>query len=98
MHADGVNPWRAPDPTGNKGGEATLEQPGAAVNVVWQTRAAPPSAHERALADALRASFADDVHDLPGIVARLNAAGLKTISGATWTEAVLVAELARLGR
>ena len=98
MEEHGLNPWLVSDPGGNKGGEATLERPGAAVNVVWQSRAAPPTVHERALADALRAIFADDVHDLPGIVARLNRAGLKTASGAAWTEASFVTELARVGR
>jgi hypothetical protein len=96
--SEGVNPWLASAPAGTKGGEATLEQPGAAVNIVWQTRAAAPTAYERALADALRAIFADDVHDLPGIVARLNRAGLTTEAGATWTEASFVAAMARLGR
>ena len=98
MDADGVNPWRAPDPAGNKGSEATLEQPGAAANVVWQSRAAPPTPYERALADALRAIFADGISELPAIVARLNRAGLVTAAGGAWTEAAFVSEMARLGR
>jgi hypothetical protein len=94
------NPWLAPEPAGDrgsKGGEATVELPGAAVNVVWQTRAAPPTVDEDRLADALQRIFADEVYDLPGIVARLNAAGSTTAAGAPWTEAGFTAEFARLG-
>jgi hypothetical protein len=95
------NPWLALGPAAGapatKGGEATVEQPGAARNVVWQTRAAPPTPAESRLADALQAIFADEVYDLPGIVARLNAAGVATDSGAPWTEPVFRAEMARLG-
>lgn len=104
MADDRVNPWLAvsPDTRGTaanptKGSPATLEVPGAVENVVWQTRAAPPTAAERALAEALRAIFADAVDDLPGIVARLNASGVRPAAGGDWTEAGFVAELARLG-
>ncbi len=93
-----VNPWLAAAPAGSKGGEHTLEPPGAAPNVVWQTRAAVPSAYETALADALQRIFADEIYDLPGIVAGLNRVGLTTEAGARWTEASFTAEMARLGR
>jgi hypothetical protein len=93
-----VNPWLAQPDTGTKGGEATVEAPDGARNVVWQTRAAEPTAYEHRLADALQAIFADEVYDRPGIVARLNRAGLTTEAGALWTEAGFAAEMARLGR
>jgi hypothetical protein len=93
-----ANPWLAREIGGTKGGAATLERPGEARNVAWQTRAAPPTAAETRLADALQAIFAAEVHDLPGIVARLNAAGPLAPDGAPWTEASFAAELARLGR
>jgi hypothetical protein len=92
-----ANPWLGPDPFGNKGGEPTLERPGEARNLVWQSRVAAPTDGENRLADALQTIFADAVYDLPGIVARLNQAGLAGPGGAAWTEAAFVAELARLG-
>jgi hypothetical protein len=92
-----ANPWLGPHSTGNKGGEATLERPGEARNLVWQSRAAPPTESENRLADALQRIFAEAIYDLPGIVARLNQAGPAGPGGALWTEASLVAELARLG-
>lgn len=93
-----ANPWLGSDVgAGNKGGEATLEQPGAAANVAWQTRAAPPTDAESRFADALQRILADRIHDLAGIVARLNADGLPAPDGSAWTEASLRAELARLG-
>jgi len=92
-----ANPWLGSDPAGNKGGEHTLERPGEARNLVWQSRAAPPTAAENQLADALQRIFADAVYDLPGIVARLNLAGLAGPGGGAWTEASFTAELARLG-
>jgi hypothetical protein len=93
-----ANPWLAAPITGSKGGEHTLEPPGAARNVAWQTRAAAPSAYERALADALQAIFADETYDLPGIVARLNRTAVRPPSGAAWTAASFVDEMARLAR
>jgi len=93
-----ANPWLAPERGGTKGSAATLERPGAAINVAWQTRAAPPSDEENRLADALQAICADGIHDLPGIVARLNASAARAPAGAPWTEASLSAELARLAR
>jgi hypothetical protein len=92
-----ANPWLGPDLAGTKGGEHTLEQPGAARNLVWQSRAALPTEAENRLADALQRIFADAVYDLPGIVARLNQAGLAGPGGTPWTEASFVAELSRLG-
>ena len=92
-----ANPWLSPDPGGTKGGEHSLERPGEARNLVWQSRAAPPTAAENRLADALQRIFADAVYDLPGIVARLNQVGLAGPNAAAWTEASFAAELARLG-
>ena len=92
-----ANPWLGPDLAGTKGGEHTLERPGEALNLVWQSRAAAPTAAENRLADALQRIFADAVYDLPGIVARLNQAELAGPGGAPWTAASFTAELARLG-
>ena len=94
-----ANPWLGSDRgTANKGGEHTLERPGEAVNIAWQTRAAPPTDAEARFADALQRILADRVHDLPGIVARLDREGVPAPGGGAWSEASLTAELARLGR
>ena len=82
----------------DKGTEAGIERPDAVVNIAHQTRAAPPTAAENALADALQAIFADAVYDLARIVARLNAQGPAPLDGAAqWTEASFRAALRRLG-
>lgn len=67
-------------------------------NVVWQTRAADPTAYENALGDALGKIFASEIYDLPGIVARLNELGLTTEDGAAWTEETYQTEMKRLGK
>ena len=80
-----------------KGTEAGIERPDAVTNLAWQTRAAPPTAAETALADALQAVFAERIYELPAIVARLNGIGLAAPGGGAWSEASLRAELQRLG-
>jgi len=91
------NPALTPDPR-DKGNEAGIEHPDRVRNIAWQTRAAPPTAAENAFADALQAIFAEEVYDLPGIVHRLNGRVPPPEGSARWTEAVLAAELRRLGR
>ncbi len=69
------------------------------MNVAWQTRAAPPTAAENALADALQAIFAEEIYELPHIVERLNAsAWRRPPAPPRWSEASFRAELHRLGR
>ena len=41
----------------NVAGKGYIEQPGKVANLVWQTRAAAPTAYENALGDALQAAF-----------------------------------------
>ena len=80
----GCNPWLA-EPAGNKGDARTVEDFGDPLLIRWQHRARPPSEEENRLADALGAIFGDEVHDLPGIAARLNAAGVANPGGGPWT-------------
>ncbi|NKQ57623.1 hypothetical protein HFP15_32655 [Amycolatopsis sp. K13G38] len=61
-----------------------------------QSRTAPPTSYENALADELEAVYGRGVHDLAGVVAALNAGGLRPADGADWTEETFTAELARL--
>jgi hypothetical protein len=90
------NPGLTPD-RNDKGGEAGIEHPDRVENIAWQTRAAPPTAAENAFADALQAIFAEDIYELPKIVERLNGVVPPPGGAPRWTEAVLRAELARLG-
>ncbi len=59
-----------------------------------QTRA--PSAYDDALGDALEAAFERGIHDLPGLVAALNAASVMAPDGSPWTEAEFAAIMRRL--
>jgi hypothetical protein len=81
----------------DKGSEDGIERPDRVVNIAWQTRAAPPTAAENALADALQAAFAAGVSELQGLVERLNGAVPPPAGAPRWTAAVLAAELRRLG-
>lgn len=62
-----------------------------------QIREAPPSDDETALCEALVEILRGGVHDLAGIVDRLETAGVRPEAGGAWTEQVFVAEMARLG-
>jgi hypothetical protein len=91
------NPFLTPG-THNKSGAASIETPSQVTNIAWQTRERPPTAEENALADALQALFAEGIADLPSLALRLQSM-LPPPSGApAWSEAVLAAELKRLGR
>lgn len=91
-----LKPWKGVQPS--KGGAGNIETVDNIENIVWQSRAAPPSDYENALGDALENLFRDKIHDLPGIVAGLNEAGIHGPDGRYWTEASFQAEMARLGR
>jgi hypothetical protein len=90
------NPLLKPASTGAKGGELAIERPAAVTNITWQTRPAPLTDEENALADALVALFAQKIWDLPDVVAALNRDGPAPAAGGAWTEASLTAALARL--
>jgi len=90
------NPFLTPR-TADKGGEASIEHPDRVENIAWQTRAAPPTPAENALADALQALFAEEIYDLATIVTRLEGRVAPPGGAAQWSEPLLRAELARLG-
>ena len=90
------NPWLAA-PRGNKGDADTVEDPRRPELLRWQTRTHSPTDYEERLADALMTIFGDEVHDLPGIVARLNDAGIPGPNGTHWTEAGFEAAMRELG-
>ena len=86
------NPWLA-GPRGSKGDASTVEDFAEPLLYRWQHRARAPSDHESGLADELMAAFADEVHDLSGIAARLNESGVANPEGVPWAEESLAAAL-----
>jgi hypothetical protein len=78
------------DPFGNRHWPEPYLQP-------RQIGAVPPTHYENLLADALESAFGAGVWDLPALVARLDAEGVRLPTGEAFTEATLAAELKRLG-
>lgn len=96
---DDYNPRLAApsQPESRKGGEATIEDPARVENLRWQTRPAPLTDAENALADALQTIFSAEIYDLGGIVERLDRMKIAPPAGASaWTEESFRAELRRL--
>ena len=93
--AEDFNPWRALD-FGNKGSDTTIEAPERVRNVRWQARTRAPNDYEHRLAETLGALYAADIWELKDIVARLNAAKLRTPAGEAWTEANFEPEMTKL--
>ncbi|MEV4730027.1 recombinase-like helix-turn-helix domain-containing protein [Saccharopolyspora sp. NPDC049426] len=62
-----------------------------------QTRLGPTTSYADAFGDELEAIYGRGVHDLPGVVAALNEAGVRPADGSDWTEQTLTGELAHLG-
>jgi hypothetical protein len=63
-----------------------------------QVATTPATAWEDELGDMLEASFAAGIHDLDGLVARLNASRVRPPGGAVWTVEVFQSVLRELGR
>ncbi|MEO7241356.1 MAG: recombinase-like helix-turn-helix domain-containing protein [Variovorax sp.] len=62
-----------------------------------QARQRPPTTYEDLLGDVIERAFAQGIHDLPQLVAKLNDSGLATPSGEAWTEAAYRKQMAALG-
>ena len=62
-----------------------------------QARRRPPTPFEDLVGDAIERAFADGIHDLPGLVARLNQTGPSAENGEDWTEQSFSTLMARLG-
>ena len=56
-----------------------------------------PGPYEQALTAALMEILGRGIHDLPGIVAALNAKDVRPAGASGWTEATFAAEMHRLG-
>ncbi|OUL99099.1 recombinase-like helix-turn-helix domain-containing protein [Variovorax sp. JS1663] len=61
-----------------------------------QARQRPATTYEDLLGDAIERAFGDGVHDLAGLVERLNDSGLATPGGQAWTEDNYRQEMAKL--
>lgn len=67
-------------------------------NIIWEQRIGREStAYEKALSDALGAIFVEGVHDLDGIVTKLNEMGVRAEGGDRWSADLFKSEMARLG-
>ncbi len=62
-----------------------------------QARQRPATTYEDLLGDAIERAFASGIHDLPGLVEKLNDSGLPAPGGQPWTEALYRKEMAVLG-
>jgi hypothetical protein len=89
------NPYLRPAASTGEAAKGSIEKVDAAQNLVWQTRAAPPTDYENRLADTLEQIFAAGIDELAPLVARLNQLGSRSPEGAQWTEDTLQAYLRR---
>jgi hypothetical protein len=62
-----------------------------------QARDREPDAYQNLLGDAIERCYAAGVHDLAGLVERLNEAKVPTPGGKPWTAELLKQEMKRLG-
>ncbi len=95
-HNPNFKPWQAPEPN-NVAGKGHIEVPGQATNIVWQNRAAPPTAYENALGDALEKVFEAGAASVEQVVEGLNGQGFRMPDGGNWTVERFDAEMARIG-
>ena len=62
-----------------------------------QARDREPDDYQNLLGDAIERSFAAGVHDLAGLVGRLNEARIPSPNGQGWTPELFEKEMKRLG-
>ena len=62
-----------------------------------QARDREPDDYQNLLGDAIERAFVAGVHDLPGLVGRLNEAHVPAPNGAVWTPELFQKEMKRLG-
>ena len=74
-----------------------MTHPLAGIDYAHQCRDWEETPYTKALGDALESLFDRNIHDLNGIVAGLNDAGVEPPDGGSWTAERFTAEMARLG-
>jgi len=62
-----------------------------------QARTRTPTTYEDLLGDAIERAYGAGIHDLAGLVERLNDSGLSSPNGEPWTEANYREAMAALG-
>jgi hypothetical protein len=62
-----------------------------------QARDREPDAYQNLLGDAIERAYAAGIHDLGGLVERLNEARIPTPGGQPWTAELFTKEMKRLG-
>ena len=62
-----------------------------------QARDRVPDDYQNLLGDAIERAYAAGIHDLAGLVGRLNEACVPTPNGRTWTAELFCSEMKRLG-
>lgn len=62
-----------------------------------QSRDREPDDYQNLLGDAIERSFAAGIHDLVGLVGRLNEAHVPSPNGQAWTPELFEKEMKRLG-
>lgn len=82
-----TNPYLRRAASNGEAAKGSIEKVEAIQNLVWQTRAAPPTPFENRLADLLEQAFAAGIEELSPLVAKLNELGARAPDGAPWTEA-----------
>jgi len=95
-HNPNLKPWRRPEPN-QVAGKGRIENPDEVINIVHQTRSAPPTEYENRLGEALVKIFDSDVNQLPAVVTSLNEMGVKSPNGKLWSEENFRLEMRRLG-
>lgn len=70
-----------------EGGKGQIQSPGAAPNIVWQTRSRVPDEYETTLIAALETLFAAGVASLTEIINTLNQQQFFDRQGQSWNEA-----------
>lgn len=61
-----------------------------------QARQRPATPYENLLGDVIERAFGEGIHDLAGLVQRLNDSGLPTPGGQRWTDVLYRKEMAAL--
>lgn len=80
-----------------QGGTGYIESPqDTFMNLVWQTRKAPPDEYQQALSETLSRLFADGVDRIEDIVCSLEASDVRPPGLEHWDENIFLSEMARL--
>jgi hypothetical protein len=92
-----LSAWTWPTDVVDPAGEKSIEHPARIENMIWQNRAALPTAYEDALGNALEEVFAAGAVELDEVIAKLNELGFPSPEQGKWTEEIFLREMKQLG-